>query len=72
METMSEKIDRFTEENRALRVQTPVPATHPLPSPPIDTTSAVETETDGASDPAPAGEAAEEYLPHTNSHALCA
>jgi len=35
METMSEKTDRLTEENRALRVQTPVPATQPLPPPPL-------------------------------------
>jgi len=34
METMSEKTDRLTEENRALRVQTPVPATQPLLPPP--------------------------------------
>jgi hypothetical protein len=34
MDTMSEKIDKLTEENRALRAQTPVPATQPLPPPP--------------------------------------
>jgi len=34
LKAMSEKIDRLTEENRALRVQTPVPATQPLPPPP--------------------------------------
>jgi len=32
--TMSERIDKLTEENRALRKQTPVPATQPLPPPP--------------------------------------
>jgi hypothetical protein len=34
MTTMSERIDKLTEENRALRKQTPVPATQPLPPPP--------------------------------------
>jgi len=34
MTTMSERIDKLTEENRALREQTPVPATQPLPPPP--------------------------------------
>jgi len=68
MEAMNGKIDRLTEENRALRVQTPFPAAASY----IDTTSAAETETDGASNPAPAGEAAEGYLTHPNSHAFCA
>jgi hypothetical protein len=34
MTTMSERIDKLTEENRELREQTPVPATQPLPPPP--------------------------------------
>jgi len=62
METMSEIIDRLTEENRALRGQTPVPATQQLPPPP--------------SIPLPrpkrTGPQTPHHLPHTNSHALCA
>jgi len=34
MTTMSERIDKLTEGNWALRKQTPVPATQPLPPPP--------------------------------------
>jgi len=34
MTTMSERIDKLTEEYRALRKQTPQPATQPLPPPP--------------------------------------
>jgi len=33
MATMSERIDKLTDENRALRKQTPVPPAHPLPPP---------------------------------------
>jgi len=46
MTTMSEWIDKLTEENRALQKQTPVPATQPLPPPP-----AAKAEMDGASNP---------------------
>jgi len=65
METMSEIIDKLTEDDRALQAQTPVPATQPLPPPP-------STPPPRPKRPASAGEAAEEYLPHTNSRALCA
>ena len=65
MEAMNGKIDRLTEENRALRVQTPFPAAASY----IDTTSAAETETDGASNPAPTDEGAEGYLPYTGYRA---
>ena len=56
METMSEKIDRLTEQNRALRVRTPVPATQSS----IDTWPKRNGRT---SNPALAGEAAEDIPP---------
>jgi hypothetical protein len=69
MTAMSEQIDKLTEENRALRTQKPVPATQPL-LPPLSTPPRPKRKRNGASNPAPAGEAAEGYLAHINSHAL--
>jgi len=65
---MSEK----STSSPALRTQKPVTATQQLPASSTVTPSTAQTETDGASNPATAGEAAGRYLPHTNSHALCA
>jgi hypothetical protein len=72
MTTMSERIDKLTEENRALRIpEANASASYTAAAASsIDTTSAAKAEMDGASNPAPAGEATEGYLPHTNSHAL--
>jgi len=71
METMSEKTDRLRGEPGTPGVNASASYTAAAASS-IDTTSAAEAETDGSSNPAPAGEAAEGYLPHTNFHALCA
>jgi len=65
VETMSEKIDRLTGEPGTPGANASASCTAAAASS-IDTTSAAETETDEASNPVPAGEAAEEYLPRTN------
>jgi len=63
METVSEEIDRLTEEIRTPWVQTPVPATQLLPPPPSTPSLRPKRKRTGPQ---------RDTSPHTNSHALCA
>ena len=69
MTTMSERIDKLTEDNRALREQTPVPATQPLPPPPSTPPPRPKRKWTGPQTPhKPAKQL--RNTSHTNSHAL--
>ena len=67
MATMSERIDKLTEENQALWKQTPLPATQPLLASPSTLPSVPKRKSTGPL--TPPGEATEGHLPNAESHA---
>ena len=71
METMSGKIDKLTEDKRALRSKTPTAAATTTSIDTTSDTSATETKWTGHK-PRTNRRNLQSYLPHTNSHALYA